>query len=401
MSSQEITQRTQAQELVSRVRGDDFKQQVALALPEGVSVDRFLRATVTALMANPDLAAQASHDSIFTALLRSAQDNLVPDGKEAALVVYSGKAQYLPMVGGLRKIAGEHGWALVTAVAKEGDVFEYELGLDPKLRHVPARPGVDRGATIAAYCVASHPNGHRFVEVMLLDELEQIRATSKKPSSGPWKDWTDRMYEKTVGKRAFAKLPLGELDARVLRVMAAADADPGEASRLIYGSTETRALPSAPAGVDQQTTDVMATAPHSPAGHHAEADADRQQAAAAAPGQDAAAAPDAEPEPSLDDEPAQTSFEAPASAGVDDDPIVTAARAASQFEIPNGQHQGLALSELQAKGEKGTSWIRWALKQGDKLNPDAYRSAVWAFARVYAPEVYQEVLALHEAQVQA
>jgi recombination protein RecT len=402
MSGQELTQRTPAQELVWRVRGDEFKQQMALALPEGISADRFIRATVTALMANPDLATQASHDSIFTALLRSAQDGLVPDGREAALVVYSGKAQYLPMVGGLRKIAGEHGWALVTEVAKQGDVFEYELGLEPKLRHVPARPGVDRGQTIAAYCVASHPSGHRFVEVMLINELEQIRATSKKPTSGPWKDWTDRMYEKTVGKRAFAKLPLGELDARVLRIVAASETDPEEASRLMYGPSHNEtsaALP--PAGVDDRPSVVTTSPPAQAGAQHANVGTEGQQAAAEVVAADATAAapdPDDDPEPSLDDEPEQTSFETPTSAA--DDPIVVAARAASQFQIPNGDHKGLSLAELQAKGEAvSVRWIKWALRKGDSLQPDDFRRAVWAFARVYMPDAYQEVLAWHESQV--
>jgi recombination protein RecT len=136
----EMTQRTPAQQLVAAVRSDGFRQQAALALPEGVSVDRFTRATVTALMANPELAQQADHDTIFTAILRSAQAGLVPDGQEAAIVVFGGKAQFMEMIGGARKIAGEHGWALDTAVVKQADEFEYEKGLEPKVRHI-VRPG--------------------------------------------------------------------------------------------------------------------------------------------------------------------------------------------------------------------------------------------------------------------
>lgn len=390
VTGQEIVQRSPAQELVSRVRGDEFKQQIALALPEGTSADRFLRATVTALMANPDLAGQASHDSIFTALLRSAQDNLVPDGKEAALVVYSGKAQYLPMVGGLRKIAGEHGWALVTAVVKEADVFEYELGLDPKLRHVPARPGVDRGPTIAAYCVASHPNGHRLVEVMLIDELEQIRATSKKPTSGPWKDWTDRMYEKTVGKRAFAKLPLGELDARVLRILEAAATEPAEASRLIYGTplTETPAAPAAlPAGTDAHLTERTTTSPPLPA-EQSDVGAAQQATTAASP---AVVAPGADNEPSLEADP--SSFQAPASAAVDDE-FVIAAQHAAMFKPPNGAHKEMTLSEILAVGTKGENWFRNRLDT--VTEPADYVQALWNFTRVFAPEIFQAALAKKE-----
>jgi penicillin V acylase-like amidase (Ntn superfamily) len=50
-----VAKRTPSQELVGRIRSEDFKNQVALALPAGVSPDRFVRATVTALMQNPDI----------------------------------------------------------------------------------------------------------------------------------------------------------------------------------------------------------------------------------------------------------------------------------------------------------------------------------------------------------
>jgi phage RecT family recombinase len=401
--STEIARRPPMQEMVERVSSDEFQQQVALALPENVKPARFTRVVITALLQSGEQLAKCEPNSVYRALLRAAQDGLMPDGKEAALVAYNTKvkgengqpdrwetrAQYLAMVGGLRKVLAEHGWTLTSAVIKQGDEFEYELGESPRIIvHRPPKPGIPRGEVVGAYAQAKHADGRVLVEIMDLAEINKVRATSRSGDRGPWKDWFERMAEKTPAKRLAQKVPLGELDPRATRVIQASETDPEEASRLIYGGevrTETPALPLASAGADNP-----------PAG----TDGGQQAAVEVVAADAAAAAPDPndEPEPSLDDdEPLQTSFETPTSAA--DDPIVTAARAASQFQIPNGQHKGLALSELQAKGEKGTSWIRWALKQGDKLQPAEYRGAVWAYARVYMPDVYQEVLAWHESQV--
>lgn len=101
---------TPAQSLVKRVAGDAFRKQVSLALPGDVTSDRFVRVAVTALLANPDIA-QCEPDSIFSSLIKCAQDGLLPDGREAALAPFNDKktgtkkATYMPMVGGFRKIA--------------------------------------------------------------------------------------------------------------------------------------------------------------------------------------------------------------------------------------------------------------------------------------------------------
>jgi hypothetical protein len=92
-----------------------------------------------------------------------------------------------------------------------------------------------------------------------------------------------------------------------------------------------------------------------------------------------------EAEPVLDEgEQAELGFQAPASAGVDDDPLVQAAREAGMFEIPNGQHRGLTLAELNAKGGKAESWFKWAVANIE--NPPAYKAAILAFCRVHHPE---------------
>jgi len=151
--------RDAARDLANTIRGDQFKQQVAVALPEGVNPDRFVRIMATALLDKPEIAVQCDINSIFQAGLKAAQDGLLPDGREAAFAVFGDQCVYMPMVGGFRKIAAEYGWSLRTAVVYANDAFEYEEGEEPHLIHRPVRPGAEQGAKIAAYAVAQHKDG--------------------------------------------------------------------------------------------------------------------------------------------------------------------------------------------------------------------------------------------------
>lgn len=233
------------QALVRQVRGPQFLEQVKAALPESVPPSRFVRVLVSALMENPELAEAADHPSILRASVRAAVDGLMPDGREAALVVYKRQAQYQPMVGGYRKIAAECGWALEARAVHAADEFRYELGLEPVLVHVPATG--DRGELTHVYAVGRELHGPgRMVDVMTKAEVDRIRATSRSKDRGPWVEWYDRMAEKTVARRLFKSLPLGERE-RVRSVLHADELAPGEAADLAYGSH--RELPAGtPAG---------------------------------------------------------------------------------------------------------------------------------------------------------
>ena len=228
MSSTDVEKRTPQQELVAQVALSQFQSQVRLALPGGVTPARFVRIAVTALQQNPDLA-ECEPGSVFNALLRAAQDGLLPDGREAALVVFKvkgvQKAVYLPMIAGFRKIAAESGWTLRSAVVYSKDEFEFELGLEQRLLHRPAPFTEHRGEPIGAYAVGVGPGGQREFVVLSKAEIEKVRAVSRSAELGPWVDWTDEMWEKTAGRKLFKRLPLGERDQeRVARVLEASGA---------------------------------------------------------------------------------------------------------------------------------------------------------------------------------
>lgn len=369
--STELAERTPQQQLIAQVRHPQFSEQVRMALPTTVSVDRFVRATVTAVMQNPEIV-KAETASIMQSLIRCAQDGLMPDGREAALVAFGGKAQYLAMIGGLRKIAAEHGWSIETRLVYANDEFTYELGLEPKLVHVPTRAGGARGAMLAAYAVGRHRDGRLLVEVMYAEDIAKVQKASRAGNSGPWRDWPERMWEKTVGRRLFTKLPLGERDSeRVSRVIEASY-EPGEAAATMYGqaAAEQAALPAA-------TPQVAAD------GGGGAAAAEQQAAVGGeSDGVAAAVAPAADPAPA-DDEPgpddpepgAQAAFQIP-------DQVIAEAAA---YVVPSGNWEGKTLDEIAAE-PKGEQWMAWVLANTGRVAAPTVQ-AVTAYASARLPHL--------------
>ncbi len=229
----EMVKRSPMQELVAQVRGETFRDQIAAALPGNVTPARFQRVTVTAINQNPDLVA-VDRGTLFSAVIRCAQDGLLPDGREAALVVFNDRkaaggkrATYLPMIGGYRKIAAKHGLSLEAFIVYAEDTFEYELGYEPVLIHKPARLGSDRGEILGAYAVARHTDGRKWLDVMSRDEIEKVRAVSRAATSeyGPWVNHWGEMARKTVARRLFKQLPLDDLDEADVKTLEAGDQD--------------------------------------------------------------------------------------------------------------------------------------------------------------------------------
>lgn len=211
-------------------RGKDF----AAALPTHIPSEKFERTLVTAISNSPELlkAMQENPRSVFNAAAKAAQDGLIPDGREAALVVFNSKdkqtnswkasAVYMPMVYGLMKKVRQSGGVSALfepQVVYENDRFVYELGFEPKLSHTPLMRG-DRGEPLGAYAVAILDDKHNTkVSVFLTyEEIEKIRNVSKAKNNGPWKDWWEEMAKKSAMRRLCKYLPSStDLDAAFTR----------------------------------------------------------------------------------------------------------------------------------------------------------------------------------------
>jgi recombination protein RecT len=213
--------------------GEELKRresQFQAALPAHIPLERFMRVVMTAVQRNADLAG-ADRTSLFTSAIQAAQDGLLPDGREGALVIYNSKVkeggreiwvakvQWMPMIAGIRKKVRNSGeivtWEVQVVHAK--DHFEFELGDDPFIKHRPFMDG-DRGPIIAAYSVATLKGGEKSREVMTKTQIDKVRAASKSKDKGPWVDWCDEMCRKTVARRHSKVLPMStDLDDVIRR----------------------------------------------------------------------------------------------------------------------------------------------------------------------------------------
>lgn len=189
------------------------------ALPAHVTVEKFSRVAQTAILSNPDLM-QADRASLFGAITKLAQDGLLPDGREAALVIFNTKnrqtngwdkkVQAMPMIAGiLKKIRQSGDVAKISAqVVHENDHFVVSYGFDEDVTHNPPPLDKPRGKAIGAYATAVLKDGSRLLEVMSLEDIEKVRSVSRGKDKGPWVEWWSEMARKTVMRRLSKRLPM-------------------------------------------------------------------------------------------------------------------------------------------------------------------------------------------------
>lgn len=375
MSSTDIVQRTPEQQLVAQVRSDQFKEQVAMALPPSVTPERFVRIATTAIITNPDIA-KLEHTSILRAFVQCAADGLMPDGKEAAITPRKGKAVYVPMIGGFRKKAAEHGWTLRTAVVYANDEFDHAVvDGEEVITHRPVRPGAERGELIASYAIAKHRDGRRVLTVLHPDDIAKRRKSSA--YDAVWNEHPAAMWEKSAGRDIFGQLGLAEGDSAIQRMLAADDLAHGDAAAALYGPSETPAELTAGRTTDDASTTQDTSTTADVAGGH-------QQAEPAATVTPSAAGSAPDPDPDFADA---------------DDELVAAAKEAAGFVVPFGTTwKGKTLADVHAAGETGRQWFAKMLEKLDAARYPDFRTAVFAFARVYLPEEFAAALAREEAQ---
>lgn len=200
-----------------RSQMDARQGEFANALPAHIPVERFKRVVMTAVQNNPDLL-DVDRQSFFNSCMKAAQDGLLPDGREGAIVIFSQKAQWMPMIAGiLKKVRNSGELTTISAyVAHEKDHFVYVLGDEERIEHRPALG--DRGKPIAAYAIAKTRDGGIWREVMTFAEIEQVRSVSRAKNSGPWTQWWGEMARKTVLRRLTKRLPMSsDLDDLIRR----------------------------------------------------------------------------------------------------------------------------------------------------------------------------------------
>jgi len=187
--------------VILRDQLNDRTVQFQHALPKHLPPERFFRVVLTAVQLNPDLLA-CNRMSLFNSALRCAQDGLLPDGREAALVPFKDKVQYLIMYQGILKRfrnSGQFKW-IGTGIVREGDQFEYwvdETG--PHFKHVPTFDENPDKKIICVYAAATTKDDAPFFRPLSLADINKRRNMSRGTrEDAPWKQWWEEMAQKTA-----------------------------------------------------------------------------------------------------------------------------------------------------------------------------------------------------------
>lgn len=239
MSNEVATQGPKPEIVKFREQLDARAGEIKMALPQHITPEKFQRTIITACQSDPELL-KADRASLVLACMKAAQDGLLPDKRESAIVIFKENkktddgwitrliATYMPMVYGLRKKILQSGdvvsleVGVVYRAEVEAGKFLYEVGLEPPLRHRPmlelTLEQTKDSEIVAAYSIATMKDGTKSFEVMRRFEIDKVRETSKtgatkdrngKPRtpSGPWVDWFAEMAKKTVMRRHAKTLP--------------------------------------------------------------------------------------------------------------------------------------------------------------------------------------------------
>lgn len=196
-----------------------YQSEIARALPRHMTPDRMARIVTTEIRKIPKLL-QCDVKSLFGAVIQCSQLGLEPGSGlgHAYLIPYGTECQLIIGYRGMIDLARRSGQmiSLMGEAVYAKDKFEYELGLEPKLKHVPSIDS-DRGELVYVYAVAVLVGGGRQFVVMSKGDVERIRRRSKAKDNGPWQTDYDAMAIKTAIRRLFKYLPVSvELQRAVI-----------------------------------------------------------------------------------------------------------------------------------------------------------------------------------------
>lgn len=187
-----------------------YENQIAKALPSVLTPERFSRMVLTAITQTPKLAS-CTPQSFIGAMLTAAQLGLEPNTPlgQAYLIPYGNACQFQLGYKGMLDLAYRSGEfkCIYAEIAYENDEFDFELGLDAKLKHKPALS--NRGEAKWVYAVYKLKNDGYAFKVMSVDDcITYAKKYSKTYKNGPWQTDFEAMAKKTVLKQLLKYAPL-------------------------------------------------------------------------------------------------------------------------------------------------------------------------------------------------
>ncbi len=200
----------------------------ALLKATGTDPDKFKNNALMAIADKPEIrSGEVSSKSVFNVCSRAANDGVVLDNKEAALILGSVKrngqwvkeAQYRLMAGGVMKIINRSPniERIVCQLIYENDDFIVDfVTTDASVQHkiTPESLKKGRGEVVGVYFTAKLVNGEwTSPEIMSVAEVNEVRDNFVQKNkegkfSGMWEKSWGEAARKTVLHRARKRLPL-------------------------------------------------------------------------------------------------------------------------------------------------------------------------------------------------
>ena len=222
-NQQGMIAKTQGTKAVSKKQPQTIKDyinamsgEIAKALPQVMTPERFTRIALSAVSNTPKLG-NCTPQSFLGAMMNAAQLGLEPNTPlgQAYLIPFENRkkgiteCQFQIGYKGLIDLAYRSGEVKMidAQTVYENDKFEYELGMDPVLKHKPAR--TNRGNPIYFYATFKLTNGGQGFQVMSIEDVqEHAKKYSKTYNNGPWQTNFEEMAKKTVLKKLLKYAPL-------------------------------------------------------------------------------------------------------------------------------------------------------------------------------------------------
>lgn len=239
--TKELVKQSDKRSVKDLLTSEDFRNQVAMALPKHMKAERFIRVALNSTMRQPELL-QCQRESLFLALLQLSAYGIEADGRRAHLIPFwdhkvcvcghemdqhrSGQCSKCSTCNVARKrrlvqlIIDYKGIAELVRrsgdvsyihadVVLEGDDWDFQFGSEAFLRHKPNMVLTDdKRKIIAFYSFVKLKDGSEDFIVMSKPDVDGIRSRSKSANSGPWVSDYREMGKKTVFRRHSKWLPL-------------------------------------------------------------------------------------------------------------------------------------------------------------------------------------------------
>lgn len=193
---------------------ESMKVQIAQALPKHLSAERMIQMATQVIAKNPRIA-ECDAPSLIGAVMQASILGFKPTESlgQVYFVPYGNKVQFQIGYKGYIDLARRSGQikTLYAYPVYQNDEFEYELGLEPKLRHKPEQG--ERGEMTNVYAVAHYKDGGYNFVVLSKDEVERLRLRNsfqKTKPSGAWATDYEAMACAKAIKQLAKYMPLSE-----------------------------------------------------------------------------------------------------------------------------------------------------------------------------------------------